>query len=115
MSKAEEFQKTKEIAGQRVQNKIGVDVAERANTILDLENLPVELFTPKMLDLLSVVGNQLRETTSLENIELLYNKIAEVCKDGNNGTALLALAEAMMSLISTATKPVEEGVLEITE
>ena len=75
-----------------------------------------DVFSPKMQELFVIVGSQLKDTNSVEpNVATLYNKIAEVCTQGNNGTALLALAEAMMSLVSAAIKPADKGVPEITE
>ena len=51
-----------------------------------------DVFSPKMQELFVIVGSQLKDTNSVEpNVATLYNKIAEVCTQGNNGTALLSV------------------------
>ena len=79
-------------------------------------NYALEIFSPEMLSLLDSVLSKLKETNSVErHVIPLYDKIAEVCKDSNNGTVLLALAEAIVGIVSVGMKPVDKGVPEMTE
>lgn len=65
-------------------------------------------YTPVILNLIRSVGTQLSGEKEVETIFGVYNQIIELAKTKNNGTMLLAIIQATITLLGSATAQVQE-------
>ena len=65
-------------------------------------------YTPIILNLIRTVGTQLSSPEDTEIIYAVYNDILNLAKTRNNGTMLLALIQATITLLGSAASQVSE-------
>ncbi|MFA6295435.1 MAG: hypothetical protein WC666_03350 [Candidatus Paceibacterota bacterium] len=111
---------------EEVRNKIAEDVVQVVAKALDFQ-VPTDesekarfeifrvTFTPTILHLLSSVSKELNDEESAKGIAAAYDDILATSTTRNNGTMLLALSQAIVTLLITATQQAQENQADTSE
>lgn len=110
-----------------VQANLAADLAELVSSSLTFqvpeEDTPDRMhilvsratFTPQILHLIGNVAGQLQDDESIKSIDEAYNQIiSDIAPSKNNGVMLLALTQALVTLLISATSQVPDETAEPT-